>query len=125
MLIKDRLTVEHTMNSLRQNYRWAKNADELGVDVHARLDFTHFILEHSDEEIAHAINYIRGTELYDALFPIILEYQTFGLKHFKEEVPQDSVEEEIEEEEPKTFIGKLVALFRGESDGLAIIFKKG
>ena len=64
------------------------------------------------------ISYLKEQEqgLFELLYPIILDYQTYGLKHFKEEDPI------IEEEKPKTFLDKIKDFFK--EDRIKVDFKR-
>ena len=115
MLVKDRLLVEHNMSSLIESYRYG---DWFTKDIDLKMQFTQFILDFYPEEIDYGISYLKEQEqgLFELLYPIILDYQTYGLKHFKEEDPI------IEEEKPKTFLDKIKDFFK--EDKIKVDFKR-
>ena len=115
MLVKDRLLVEHNMSSLIESYRYS---NWFTKDIDLKMQFTQFILDFYPEEIDYGIGYLKEQDygLYELLYPIILDYQTYGLQHFREEEPI------IEEVKPKTFLEKLKSLF--EKDRVKVVFRR-
>lgn len=115
MLVKDRLLVEHNMSSLIESYRYG---DWFTKDIDLKMQFTQFILDFFPDEIEYGIDYLKEREkgLYELLYPIILDYQTYGLQHFKEEEPVEV------EEKPKTFLEKVKDFFK--EDRIKVVFKR-
>jgi len=105
MKIKDKLVVEHNMNCLIDNYA---HRTYLNAENDIKLQFISFLLEFTQEEVNYGVEYIlkECSGLYDLLYTLILDYQTYGLKNFEEPV------EEPLEETPKTVWDKVKEFFQ-------------
>ena len=106
MLIRNRLIVEHNMQSLIESW---ENGNWATKEIDLKMQFVDFICEFTDEEIKHGISYLsqNSPELYEVMFPIIVDYQTYGMLHFEEPDPDD-----FYEDKPKTWFDKVKEVFQ-------------
>jgi hypothetical protein len=82
------------MCTLLESYR---NCEWISKEADLKMQFIDFLLEFKADEVAYGIAYLKEKEigLYEMLYPIILDYNTYGLKHFIEEPPKETVDEDV------------------------------
>lgn len=118
MSITVNLKVEHNMLHLIERY---DNEDWCSKDVDLKLQFIEFLFEYRPDEVEYGISYLKEKSkgLYELFMPIILEYRTFGLKHFKDEVESVEVQEE---ETTETWWDKFKNIFKKQD--VTIMFRR-
>ena len=109
--LRESLLIEKCLNTLIFDYQQAMKDNYHSAELDFKLDFLGFLTSNQQDEIEYGIEYLKTKPEWNVLYPIILEYQTFGLTGQLEcqPIPQ---EETTQKEEPKTFVGQCIDMFR-------------
>lgn len=119
MLVTDKIRLDMMIDQWKENFRVDEMCGNTCGKSACQMAFINFLLTpgYSNEEIEYAITLIRNTQenstnIYEILYPLILEYKTYGLCHF--------IEPEPEVQKPLTLMDKIKRFFKRE-DSCAIL----
>ena len=94
MLMKDKIEVEKQIYDLYEDYKWF--SDQFPTKSRIKYNFVQFLLNSSQEAVNYGIDLIiqnkdKNSDIYELLYPVILEYRTFGLlkKEEKQEIKKE------------------------------------
>lgn len=119
MSIRTNLIIEHNINILIDMFN---HKHEYINGVHdIKLRFIELLLEFKPDEIAHGISYMQNENnaLYKLLYPLVIEYNTYGVTHF-----QDEPEPVVEEVKKQTFLDKIKSIFKKEDKNVRVLSDK-